>query len=116
MPFEVSIAILNHIADRHLVLLNNCGHWPPFEKPAECRGTGPRLAEGLLRETPTLSDCPPALFGRLPHRPGGNGGADTDHGEACRPTQGAGRTAEPVEHVADRDRAEKAGREPGERV
>ena len=31
MPFEVSIAILNHIADRHLVLLHNCGHWPPFE-------------------------------------------------------------------------------------
>jgi hypothetical protein len=27
---EVSIAILNHIADWHLVLLNNCGHWPPF--------------------------------------------------------------------------------------
>jgi pimeloyl-ACP methyl ester carboxylesterase len=20
---------------RRLVLLNNCGHWPPFEKPAE---------------------------------------------------------------------------------
>jgi len=32
---EVSIAILNHIADSRLVLLNNCGHWPPFEKPAE---------------------------------------------------------------------------------
>jgi len=24
--FEVSIAILNHIADSRLVLLNNCGH------------------------------------------------------------------------------------------
>ena len=35
VPFEVSIAILNHIADWHLVLLNNCGHWLPFEKPAE---------------------------------------------------------------------------------
>jgi pimeloyl-ACP methyl ester carboxylesterase len=52
-PFEVSIAILNHVApppipspacgggrgggrtDSRLVLLNNCGHWPPFEKPAE---------------------------------------------------------------------------------
>jgi 2-hydroxymuconate-semialdehyde hydrolase len=33
--YEVSIAILNHIADSRLVLLNNCGHWPPFEKPAE---------------------------------------------------------------------------------
>jgi pimeloyl-ACP methyl ester carboxylesterase len=37
MPFEVSIAILNHIANRHLVLLNNCGDWPPCEKPAEWR-------------------------------------------------------------------------------
>lgn len=35
VAFEVSIAILNHIADARLVLLNNCGHWPPFEKPAE---------------------------------------------------------------------------------
>jgi hypothetical protein len=25
-----SIAILNRIADSRLVLLNNCGHWPPF--------------------------------------------------------------------------------------
>ena len=35
VPFDVSIAILNHIADSRVVLLNNCGHWPPFEKPAE---------------------------------------------------------------------------------
>src|SRR5438105_5717681 len=35
VPFEVSIAILNHIADSRLVLLNNCRHSPPFEKPAE---------------------------------------------------------------------------------
>jgi hypothetical protein len=35
VPFELSIAILNHIVDSRLVLLNNCGHWPPFEKPAE---------------------------------------------------------------------------------
>ena len=35
VPFEVSIAILNHIANSRLVLLNNCGHWPPFEKSAE---------------------------------------------------------------------------------
>ncbi|MGH7037913.1 MAG: alpha/beta fold hydrolase, partial [Stellaceae bacterium] len=35
VAFEVSIAILNHIADSRVVLLNNCGHWPPFEKPAE---------------------------------------------------------------------------------
>jgi pimeloyl-ACP methyl ester carboxylesterase len=31
----VSIAILNHIADSRLVLLNDGGRWPPFEKPAE---------------------------------------------------------------------------------
>ena len=34
-PFEVSIAILNHIADSRLVFFSKCGHWPPFEKPAE---------------------------------------------------------------------------------
>ncbi len=34
-PFELSIAILNHTAYWRLVLLNNCGHWPPSEKPAE---------------------------------------------------------------------------------
>jgi 2-hydroxy-6-oxonona-2,4-dienedioate hydrolase len=36
VAFEVSMAILNHTADSRPVLLNNCGHWPPFEKPAEC--------------------------------------------------------------------------------
>ena len=35
VAFEVSIAILNHVRDARLVLLNDCGHWPPFEKPAE---------------------------------------------------------------------------------
>ena len=35
VPLEVSMAILNHIEDSRLVVLNNCGHWPPFEKPAE---------------------------------------------------------------------------------
>jgi pimeloyl-ACP methyl ester carboxylesterase len=35
VAFEISIAILNHIEDSRMVLLNNCGHWPPFEKPAE---------------------------------------------------------------------------------
>ena len=35
VPFEVSIAILNRIADARVVLFNNCGHWPPFEKPEE---------------------------------------------------------------------------------
>ena len=35
VPFEVSITILNHIANSSVVLLNNCGHCPPVEKPAE---------------------------------------------------------------------------------
>jgi pimeloyl-ACP methyl ester carboxylesterase len=35
VPFEISITILNHIADWRLVLLNNCGHWPSCEKSAE---------------------------------------------------------------------------------
>ena len=35
VAFEVSIAILNHVANSRVVLLNNCGHWPPFEKPEE---------------------------------------------------------------------------------
>jgi 2-hydroxy-6-oxonona-2,4-dienedioate hydrolase len=30
---EVSIAVVNRIADWHLVLLHNCGHWPHFEGP-----------------------------------------------------------------------------------
>ena len=33
--FEIGIAALNNIADSRLVLLNNCGHWPPYEKPKE---------------------------------------------------------------------------------
>ena len=35
VPFEVSIAILNRIADWHLLLFYNCGQWPPFVKLAE---------------------------------------------------------------------------------
>jgi hypothetical protein len=38
---------LNHIADSRLVLLNNCGRWPPFEKPAEWTAQVPA---GLMRE------------------------------------------------------------------
>jgi len=35
VSLEVSIAILNQIADSCLVLLNNCGHWPRPSGP--CR-------------------------------------------------------------------------------
>jgi 2-hydroxymuconate-semialdehyde hydrolase len=33
--FEIGINALNHIANSRMVLLANCGHWPPFEKPKE---------------------------------------------------------------------------------
>ena len=33
--FEIGIAALNHIDDSRMVLLNNCGHWAPYEKPEE---------------------------------------------------------------------------------
>ncbi len=33
--FEIGIAALNNIADSRLVVLNNCGHWVPYEKPEE---------------------------------------------------------------------------------
>ena len=29
----VSLAALNHIDNTRMVILNHCGHWPPFEKP-----------------------------------------------------------------------------------
>ncbi len=35
VSFEVSINMLNHIPDSRLLVFNNCGHWPPFERPAE---------------------------------------------------------------------------------
>jgi hypothetical protein len=57
VPSEVSIAILNHIADSRLVLLNNCGHWPPYALLAQVidfelvRGTGAvELEPGQVRD------------------------------------------------------------------
>jgi pimeloyl-ACP methyl ester carboxylesterase len=35
VTFEVSTAILNHIADSRLVLLKNSGHWPPSRSRPE---------------------------------------------------------------------------------
>jgi hypothetical protein len=46
VAFEVSIAIRNHIADRRLALLNNCGYSPHLEKPRSC--AGPRVPAGPL--------------------------------------------------------------------
>jgi 2-hydroxy-6-oxonona-2,4-dienedioate hydrolase len=33
--FEIGIAALNHIDNSRLLLLNKCGHWPPYEHPQE---------------------------------------------------------------------------------
>lgn len=33
--FEIGIAALNYIDNSRLVLLNKCGHWPPYEHPEE---------------------------------------------------------------------------------
>jgi pimeloyl-ACP methyl ester carboxylesterase len=33
--FEIGIAALNRINDSRLVVLNKCGHWPPYEHPEE---------------------------------------------------------------------------------
>ena len=33
--FEIGINALNRTPNSRLVVLNNCGHWPPFEKPKE---------------------------------------------------------------------------------
>jgi pimeloyl-ACP methyl ester carboxylesterase len=33
--FEIGIAALNLINDSRLVVLNKCGHWPPYEHPEE---------------------------------------------------------------------------------
>jgi pimeloyl-ACP methyl ester carboxylesterase len=33
VPFEQSLAMLSYVRSADLVVLNNCGHWPPFERP-----------------------------------------------------------------------------------
>ena len=35
VALEVSIAAFNHIDDTRLIVLNHCGHWPPYEKPRD---------------------------------------------------------------------------------
>jgi hypothetical protein len=64
VPFEVSIAILNHIADSRLVLLNNCGHWPPCwssEGPFDASGHWQRVennaADGALLNPSRVALC-----------------------------------------------------------
>ena len=60
MPFEVSIAILNHIADRHLVLRNNCSDWPSSEWTAQVLAflPGCRAARLVYSAIPAERDMP----------------------------------------------------------
>jgi len=33
--YEIGLTILNYVANSRIVVLNDCGHWPPYEKPEE---------------------------------------------------------------------------------
>ncbi|MBF6360192.1 alpha/beta fold hydrolase [Nocardia farcinica] len=33
VPLEGALMLLGRLSDADLVVLNNCGHWPPFERP-----------------------------------------------------------------------------------
>jgi 2-hydroxy-6-oxonona-2,4-dienedioate hydrolase len=33
VPVEGAIRLLNYIPTADLIILNNCGHWPPIERP-----------------------------------------------------------------------------------
>jgi 2-hydroxy-6-oxonona-2,4-dienedioate hydrolase len=35
VPLEQGLMILSYVREADLVVLNNCGHWPPFERPDE---------------------------------------------------------------------------------
>ena len=68
VAFEVSIAIMNHIADSRVVLLNNCGHWPPFEKPAEWAAQVLAFLRGYLNSA-FRSFTHPAVAANVTGRP-----------------------------------------------
>jgi len=54
VAFEISIATLNHIVDRYLVLLNTRGRWTAFVKLAPRRSSpclGRREAAGMCAHT-----------------------------------------------------------------
>jgi hypothetical protein len=46
VDFEVSIALLNHIAGSRLVLLNNCGHLAQFREAGRGDRAGRRIPQG----------------------------------------------------------------------
>lgn len=33
--YEIGLTILNYVADSRIVVFNDCGHWPPYERPDE---------------------------------------------------------------------------------
>ena len=33
--YEIGLTILNYVADSRIIVLNDCGHWPPYERPEE---------------------------------------------------------------------------------
>ncbi|WP_371750545.1 alpha/beta fold hydrolase [Mycobacteroides sp. LB1] len=35
VPLEGALMLLGHLPHSDLVILNNCGHWPPFERPRD---------------------------------------------------------------------------------
>ncbi|MGW0022328.1 alpha/beta fold hydrolase [Rhodococcus sp. NPDC003382] len=35
VPLEGALLLLSHLPNADLVVLNECGHWPPFERPRE---------------------------------------------------------------------------------
>jgi len=45
-PYDRNVAFF---AGSRLVLLNNCGHWPPFEKPAQWTAQVLAFPQGLVR-------------------------------------------------------------------
>jgi len=75
VAFEVSIAILNHIADPRLVLLCNCGRWPAFVKPAEWTAQVLAFLKGSERtvraKTPSARFVPIRELGGQPRLPTG---------------------------------------------
>jgi len=70
LPFEVSIAILKHIADKCLVLFNNSGHWPPFEKPPEWAAQVLAFVKGYCWAGPLASSSYKILLSSSRRRPG----------------------------------------------
>ena len=46
VPLEHAVLLMSYMRQADLVVLNRCGHWPPFERPAEYAG----LVRGFLEQ------------------------------------------------------------------